>query len=181
MSTDTPILLDTDFVSSFAWVGRMDIIEGRYSGRMVVLEEVMTELDRVPHLASCVRQSVAKGHIREEVMLVDSPEALEFARLHDTGRYGSGEASCMTYLSYHEGILASNNLADVKAFCNHRGVTLLTTADVLLQAYDEGTLPIDETDGLWRGMLARKRKLPAPSFSEYLSAVKKSGSDWKSE
>ena len=57
LSTDLPVLLDTDFLSSFAWVDRMDIIESRYSGRMVVPEEVMTELDRVPHLASCVRQS----------------------------------------------------------------------------------------------------------------------------
>lgn len=177
MSTDIPILLDTDFLSSFAWVDRMDIIESRYSGRMVVLEEVMTELDRVPHLASCVRQSVAEGHIREEVMLVDSPEALEFARLHDTGRYGSGEAACMAYLLYHDGILASNNLADVKAFCTVHKMSLLTTPNVLLQAYDEGRLSVAEADSIWSNMLARKRKLPGASFSGYLSTVRKSGGE----
>ena len=51
MSTEPPILLDADFVSSFAWVDRMDIIEGLYSKRMVVLEEVMLELERTRHLA----------------------------------------------------------------------------------------------------------------------------------
>lgn len=175
MSTDLPVVLDTDFLSSFAWVGRMDIIESRYSGRMVVLEEVMMELDRVPHLASCVRQSMAQGHIREESIMVDSPEALEFARLHDTGRYGSGEASCMAYLSYHEGMLASNNLADVKRFCIAGRISLLTTADVLLQAYDDGSLSVAEADSIWLNMLARKRKLPGASFTGYLMTVRQGG------
>jgi len=39
LSTEPPILLDTDFVSSFAWVDRLDLIERLDSRRMVILEE----------------------------------------------------------------------------------------------------------------------------------------------
>ena len=175
MSTDAPIVLDADFVSSFAWVDRMDILENLYSKRMVILEEVMEELNRVPHLAARVRLCVEKGHITIETMLAGSPEALQLARFHESGRYGAGEASCMAYLVYRGGILASNNLADVKAFCAVHKMPLLTTPDVLLQSYEDGCLGVKEADAIWSGMLARRRKLPTSSFTEYLATLKRGG------
>ena len=175
MSTEPPILLDTDFASSFAWVDRMDILESRYSGRMVILEEVMVELDRAPFVADRVRPSVDRGHISVETMLAGSPEALQFARLRESGRYGAGEASCMAYLLHHVGILASNNLADVKRFCIVQQIPLLTTADVLLQAHGEGRVSVGEADAIWGRMLACRRRLPAASFSEFLAARRRRG------
>ena len=175
LSTDAPIVLDADFVSSFAWVDRMDILENLYSKRMVILEEVMEELNRVPHLAARVRLCVEKGHITIETMLAGSPEALQLARFHESGRYGAGEASCMAYLVYRGGILASNNLADVKAFCAVHKMPLLTTPDVLLQSYEDGRLGVKEADAIWSGMLARRRKLPTSSFTEYLATLKRGG------
>ena len=175
MSTEPPIILDADFLSSFAWVKRLDILEGLYSKRMVVLEEVLAELRRVPHLASRVELSIKSGHIRSEAMLADSPEALQLAQFLESGRYGSGEASCMAYLTQRDGILGSNNLSDVKAFCNKNKKRLLTTADVLHQAYNIGEIDLNEADEIWAGMLAKKQKLPASSFTEYLSAIEKGG------
>lgn len=173
MSTDPPIVLDADFLSSFSWVNRLDILEGLYSKRMIVLEEVLVELRRVPHLVSKVQQSIRNGHIRSETMFADSPEALQLAKFIDEGRYGMGEASCMAYLTYHEGILGSNNLADVKFFCDHNNKCLLTTAAVLYKAYNTGYINLDEADKIWDAMLSKKQKLPASSFSAYVIAVQK--------
>ncbi len=175
MSTEPPLVLDADFLSSFAWVKRLDILEALYSGRMVVLEEVLEELREVPHLASRVELSIRRGHIRTETMLADSPEALRLATLLDSGRYGRGEASCMAYLTERDGILASNNLSDVKAFCIKYGKRLLTTADVLCQAYEMGLTNLTKTDEIWAGMLSKQRKLPASSFTDYLSVIGKGG------
>ena len=175
MSTEPPVILDSDFLSSFAWVNRLDILEGLYSGRMIVLEEVLEELRRVPHLASRVELSIRNGHIRSEAMLADSPEALQLAEFLELGRYGIGEASCMAYLTQHDGIFGSNNLSDIKAFCTRSKKQLLTTADVLHQAYKAGLIDLNEADEIWAGMLSKRRKLPASSFTEYLSTVKKGG------
>lgn len=175
MSTEPPVILDADFLSSFAWVNRLDILEGLHSKRMIVLEEVLEELRRVPHLASRVELSIRNGHIMSEAMFADSPEALQLAKFLETGRYGTGEASCMAYLTQHDGILGSNNLSDVKAFCIQNKKHLLTTADVLHQAYKTGHINLDEADKTWADMLSRKRKLPASSFSEYKSAMEKDG------
>lgn len=175
MSTESPIILDSDFLSSFAWVNRLDILEDLYSKRMIVLEEVLEELRRVPHLASKVELSIKKGHIRSAAMLADSPEAIQLAEFLESGRYGSGEASCMAYLTQHDGLLGSNNLSDIKDFCTQNKQPLLTTADVLRQAYETGQINLDEADGIWAGMLSKRRKLPASSFTEYLSDVEKGG------
>ena len=175
MSTEPPVILDSDLLSSFAWVNRLDILEGLYTKRMIVLEEVLEELRRVPHLASRVELSIRNGHIRSEAMLADSPEALQLAKFLELGRYGIGEASCMAYLTQHDGILGSNNLSDIKAFCIQNKKQLLTTADVLHQAYKTGLINLDEADRTWADMLSKKRKLPALSFTEYLSAIEKGG------
>ena len=173
MSTEPPVILDADFISSFAWVNRLDILEGLYSKQMIILEEVLEELRRVPHLALKVELSIRNGHIRSEAMFADSPEALQLAKFLEAGRYGTGEASCMAYLTQHDGILGSNNLSDVKAFCIQNKKRLLTTAEVLHQAYKAGHINLDEADKIWADMLSKKRKLPASSFSEYLSAIEK--------
>lgn len=175
MSTEPPIILDSDFLSSFAWVNRLDLLEGLYSKRMIVLEEVLEELRRVPHLASRVELSIRNGHIRSEAMLAESPEALQLAKFLESGRYGTGEASCMAYLTQHDGILGSNNLSDIKDFCIQNKKLLLTTAGVLHQAYDIGLINLDEADKIWADMLSKKRKLPASSFTEYLSVIEKGG------
>jgi len=171
LSTEPPIILDADFLSSFAWVNRLDILEGLYSKRMIILEEVLEELNRVPHLASKVKLSIRNGHIKRESMYADSPEALQLGKFLETGRYGTGEAACMAYLTQHDGILGSNNLSDVKEFCIQNKKRLLTTADVMYQAYETNLVGLEEADKIWSDMISKRRKLPASSFSEYMSTI----------
>ena len=170
--TEPPIILDADFLSSFTWVNRLDILEGLYSKRMIILEEVLEELNRVPHLASKVKLSIRNGYIKRESMYADSPEALQLGKFLETGRYGTGEAACMAYLTQHDGILGSNNLSDVKEFCIQNKKRLLTTADVMYQAYETNLVGLEEADKIWSDMISKRRKLPALSFSEYMSAIK---------
>ena len=139
---------------------------------MIILEEVLEELNRVPHLASKVKLSIRNGHIKRESMYADSPEALQVGKFLDTGKYGSGEAACMAYLTQHDGILGSNNLSDVKEFCIQNKKRLLTTADVMYQAYETNLVGLEEADKIWSDMISKRRKLPALSFSEYMSAIK---------
>ena len=177
MSIDPPVILDADFISSFAWVNRLDILESLYSKRMIILEEVLEELGRVPHLACKVKLSIKDGHIKRESMFADSPEALQLSKFLKAGRYGTGEAACMAYLTQYDGILGSNNLSDVKAFCIQNKRRLLTTADVMYQAYEMSLVGLEEADKIWSGMISKKRKLPASSFSEYMTVIKKGDGD----
>jgi hypothetical protein len=167
--TEPPLVLDADFVSSFAWVDRIDILERLYSKRMVLLDEVMNELNRVPHIASRVQVSVDNGAITRIEIYANAPEALELGKLLEVGKYGRGEAACMAYLMLNKGTMGSNNLSDVKTFCLTNHKCLLTTADVFAEAYEARFIRLDEADSIWIRMISKKRKLPTSSFSEYLA------------
>lgn len=77
----------------------------------------------------------------------------------------------MVLAKFNEGILASNNLRDVKKYTHEFNLKLITTADILIDAFTE--LYIDETEAnkIWADMLKKQRKLPAASFSEYLRMI----------
>jgi len=170
--TEPPLALDTDFCSNLAWVDRLDILERLYGGNMIVLEEVEIELQRVPHLGRRLQMCIMKESVKRAYLRVGSPEALEYARMIDSGRYGRGEAACMAYLKYNPGTLGSNNLRDVRQFCIDNNKCLITTADCLYEAMQQQILSKDQIEKLWADM-AKKRKLPARSFSEFVSKLER--------
>ena len=167
--TEPPLVLDSDFLSSYSWVDRLDVLEKLYAGRMVILDEVMEEINRVPHLAEKVITSITNGSIQRVSMIAASAEALELAKYLEDGKYGRGESACMAYLKHNDGSLGSNNLADIKKFCVDTNKRLITTGDALYQALKSGIITLNEGDAIWTRMLDKRRKLPTDSFSEYLS------------
>ncbi len=175
MSIKPPLVLDTDFISSFAWIDRLDILEKMYANNMIVIDEVMFELRRVQHLYDRLGKCIARGSIKRHFVLASDPEAQYLAHMLDSGKYGTGESVCMAYLKYNQGTLGSNNLKDVKDFCVRNDIKLITTADVICEACNRDIVDDVEAETIWSQMLSKKRKLPAQSFSEYLSMI--GGSD----
>lgn len=84
---------------------------------------------------------------------------------------GKGEASALVLAKFQNGIVASNNLKDVKKYTQEFNLTLITTADILVAAFTD--LVIDETEAnkIWADMIKKQRKLPANSFSEFLRMI----------
>ena len=169
MLTEPPLILDTDLLSSYAWVKRLDILERLYSGQMIILDEVMEELYRVSHLAASVQSCISNGSIRTLSLNAASPEALDLAIYSETGIYGRGESACMAYLNHNPGTMGSNNLADIKRFCLDNDKQLVTTGDTLYQALNSKLITLDEGNRIWSQMLDKKRKLPTSSFSEFIT------------
>jgi len=170
--TNPPLVLDTDLVSSFAWIDRMDILETLFSEQMIILDEVLTELRRVEHLYAKVNICINNGSINSVSMLADSPAALELGEILSTGRYGTGEAACMAYLKYNSGTMGSNNLSDVKAFCEAKEKDLITTAMIIHYAVDTAVIKETEAATIWDSMLKKRRKLPADSYSAYVEYLR---------
>ena len=104
------------------------------------------------------------------IIAADAPEALELARLLESGRYGRGEAACLAYLKYNLGSLASNNVSDVKVVCSNRNIYLLTVPDILNHAYMTNIVTKEEANEVWIKMVRKKRKLPMDSFYGFLAS-----------
>jgi predicted nucleic acid-binding protein len=79
---------------------------------------------------------------------------------------GSGEAAALVYVKNQGGTVASNNLKDVKAYCEKNNLELIRTDDILCMAVIRGY--ISEADGqvIWDIMKNARRKLPSYDFNE---------------
>lgn len=82
---------------------------------------------------------------------------------------GKGEAAAISLAKKNDGILAGNNLRDVKVYVDKFSLKHITTGDILVEALNKGYITETEGNSMWREMLKRRRMLPTSSFTEYLN------------
>ena len=164
---------DTDCLSAFLWIHGESILAKLYSGRIILPAQVYEELKFVPHLLkradvmktagdlAVESMEVSSAEYRDYVMMISSPE--EGMRI-----IGKGEAAGIAMVKARGGILASNNLRDIDSYVKKYGLRHITTGDILKEAMKTGIITEAEGNEIWSGMLRKKRKLPASSFTEYL-------------
>ena len=71
---------------------------------------------------------------------------------------GKGEAAAIVLSNKYKGILASNNLKDVKYYVKLYNLNHITTADIIHKVVSDGILTIPEADAIWSQMIIKKRK-----------------------
>ena len=169
------LFFDTDCLSSFLWVEREDIILLNYSGRIVIPQFVYEEFCRpgVQHLLMTLDNLIRTKTVIKMDIPYGSSDADLFRQLtkkpvSGMQTIGKGEASALVLAKSHDGIVASNNLRDVKRYADEFNLQIMTTAEILVEAYGVLYISLPEADKIWKDMLLKKRKLPTASFSEYL-------------
>lgn len=105
---------------------------------------------------------------------------LTFCRLYMVGKgkksIGRGEAGGIALAKTYDGILASNNYKDIAPYIEKYNLKHTDTGQILREALDTRLITESEGNNIWAQMLAKRRKLPANSFSEYLADVNNSNS-----
>lgn len=86
---------------------------------------------------------------------------------------GRGEAGGIALAKTYNGILASNNYKDIAPYIEKYNLRHIDTGQILVEALRKRLITESAGDDIWKKMLAKKRKLPANTFSEYLSNRKK--------
>jgi predicted nucleic acid-binding protein len=172
------LFFDTDCLSSFLCVGREDIILLNYRCRIVIPQFVYDEFCSpvVRHLRIKLDSMLNVKDVYKMEIAFGTPEAILFKQLtkkpiKDVPPIGKGEAAALVLAKANNGIIASNNLRDIKDYAKDFGIPILTAADILVEAL--GTSYITETEGntIWTDMRNKNRKLPTNSFSEFLRTL----------
>ena len=164
---------DTDCLSAFLWVREESILARLYSGRIILPEQVYSELQRVPHLKARVDTLKIQGDLNIESMDVGSEEYKDYVKMTTSPEkgmriIGRGEAAGIAMVKHRNGTLASNNLRDVGIYVEKYGIQLITTGDILIEAMNAGIITETEGNTIWADMLRKHRMLPTTTFSEYL-------------
>jgi predicted nucleic acid-binding protein len=174
-----PYVFDNDCISSFLWVKRLDILLSLFWNQIIVPKVVVTELNYLTTVSGgrwawvyhMLESKTREGAVSVWDVAVGTEEADEFIRLtrgtgHKGKLLGKGEAAVLVLTRYREGTAASNNLSDVAEYCRQYGVNLISTDDILCLACHREVISLSEGEEIWNEMKARKRMLPAYTFSE---------------
>lgn len=169
---------DTDCLSAFLWVREESLLAKLYSGRIILPAQVYCELQKVPHLLSRVDTLKNNGDILVNSIEVDSVEYRHYIQMTTSPEpglkiIGSGEAACIAMAKERSGILASNNMKDIRPYIEKYKLQYITTGDILTEAMTVGMITEAAGNNIWAGMIQKRRVLPSPTFTEYLTNCKK--------
>ena len=171
------IFFDTDCISSFLWTRTERLLIHCFGNDMIIPRQVYNEISTVTHLQQRIDVMVNNGNLTIEDLLVGSEENNLYLDLTDYTRsstlplIGKGEAAAIVLSKKNNGILASNNFRDVRYYVELYGLDHISTPDILYKAFNDGLISITEADSIWTQMVAKRRKLPFSTFSEYLSSL----------
>ena len=80
---------------------------------------------------------------------------------------GSGEAAAISLAKQYNGIVASNNLRDISSYISEFSLEHITVGIILVNACHNGLITEEGGNTIWAKMLARRRRLGAPTFTDY--------------
>lgn len=170
------LFIDTDCISAFLWVGNESLLSQLYPGKVVMPKPVYDEITR-PNLSwmkTRVDSMVNDGKLTIVGLTAGTEEFDLYYKLTenpDEGHkiIGEGEASSIALAKVKNGIVASNNFKDIMSYINKYSLEYTTTADILVDAYNQGIIDESQGNSIWENMIRKRRRLGAASFSDYLS------------
>lgn len=169
------LFFDTDCISAFLWVNEQSLLHLLYPGRVAIPKPVYDEISypSTPHLKQRIDYMMNNRQIILVAINVDSETYALYQKLTtnpDKGHkiIGPGEAASIALAKTYNGIVASNNLNDIGSYICEYGLRHLTTGDILIEALNKDLITEDDGNAIWASMLAKRRKLGAASFSDYI-------------
>ncbi len=169
------LYFDTDCLSAFLWVNDTNILHELYGGKIVLPEPVYQELANpcIPHIKQRADLMIANKDVSVKTIDTGTEEYKLYATLvrGEKGQksIGRGEAGGIALAKTYNGILASNNYRDIAPYIKKYNLKHIDTGQILTEALKKGIITEIDGNSIWEKMLAKKRKLPANTFSEYLT------------
>lgn len=175
LTDNEPVFFDTDCISHFLSVKRFDIIVKLFGQRIRIPSEVVRELDNLKynpalgHMPRTLHDFIAQYPHTHVSIPIDSSAYDLYRQLKegclDGKRRGSGEAAVMACAFDKRGVVASDNLTDVKEFCKNNGIELISTEHILVGAVVKNLLLQGTAQKVWHHMKCMHAKLPQYGFN----------------
>ncbi len=168
------LFFDTDCLSAFLWVNGTNILHELYGGKIVLPEPVYLELSNpsIPHIKQRVEIMITSKDVSVKTIETDTEEYKIYTELVRgvKGRksIGRGEAGGIALAKVYNGILASNNYKDIVPYIKEYNLKHIDTGQIMVEALKKDLITEEEGNRIWNKMLAKRRRLPCDTFSEYL-------------
>ena len=172
------LFFDADCLSAFLWVNKEDILFELFPGKIVLPKQVYVELchPSIPHFKRKIDRFAQGNKLSIKEILLDTEEYhlyydLAFSSPKSETVIGKGEAAAIALAKTYNGIIASSNFRDVAKYARKYNLDLVGAGDILVTAFNARHIDEAEGNSIWHRMLAKRRVLPKPCFTEYLRTV----------
>jgi predicted nucleic acid-binding protein len=159
------IVLDADVVIHFAKGGYLNLLPSIFPDyEYVLLETVYEELKS---LRSQVDNQIMRlKNITLQPFAPRGEMLREYAMLRS--RFGKGESACMAYCLFTHNVIGSSNLRDIRAYCQEKQITYLTTMDFLWYAWRKHLMNANEVKAFISDVRSKGSKLPEVDIEKYV-------------
>ena len=162
----TQIVLDADVIIHFSKGGRLSQLPSIFPEYDYVLLEAVHE-----ELLSDIRTQIDNqmALLKNITLLPFAPRGemlREYAMLRS--QFGKGESACMAYCLFTHNVIGSSNLRDIRAYCQEKQITYLTTMDFLWYAWKKGMLTTEEVNTFINEVRQKGSKLPEVEIEKYV-------------
>ena len=161
------IILDADVIIHFSKGGALGWLTSIFSNKMyipdIVYQEALskkyqTEIDNLFNF-----KLVEELEIKKDINVFREYNLLK-------KKFGKGESACMAYCRYHNDVIGSSNLKDIKVYCKENKIEYLTTMDFLAEAYHTGKIDEAACDLFIYTVKLLGSKLPCSTIKEFLKS-----------
>ena len=175
-----PIVFDTDCISSFLWIKRLDIINTLFPNEIIIPQSVYDELNKIKSpqyrfLFNDLYSQILKENFKLKNIMISDWEFNEYRKLismKNPKRIGRGEAAAIVMARSLNGTLASNNLRDILPYVGKNKLPYICTEDILYLSYEKSYISIKEGNQIWDDMKRIGRMLPNYDFKEIVRRFK---------
>ncbi|MDO5850473.1 MAG: hypothetical protein Q4P14_04590 [Methanobacteriaceae archaeon] len=173
------IFYDADFLSSFLLINEVSFLKNLFS-EIIVPKEVFDELCEhgSPKL---VKEGIIElktlGIVKILNIEIPSNEYLIYKSIKngnwhkDLKPLGKGESAALALAIDNDGVLASNNLKDVKYYVDKYNLPCLTSSYLIALCVEKNIISINKANSMWIKMIDEKRDVPANTFLDYYSSI----------
>jgi len=179
-----PIVFDTDCISSFLWVRRLDIVNALFPNQIIIPQSVYDELNKIKNpqyrfLFNDLFTQILKKNFKLKDIMISDREFNEYRKLismKNPKRIGKGEAAAIVIARALNGTLASNNLRDILPYVGNNKLPLICTDNILYLSFKEHHISLKDGNQIWNDM-KRTKKLPNCDFEEIVRRFEINGNE----
>lgn len=159
------IILDADVIIHFSKGGALGQLPHIFTNKMyvpdIVYHEALSQEHKIEVNNLFNFKLVEELEIKTEINVFREYNQLK-------KKYGKGESACMAYCRYHNDVIGSSNLKDIKQYCQENDIVYLTTMDFLAEAFRTGKMDEAACDFFIYTVKLKGSRLPFNSIKAFL-------------
>lgn len=189
MMESSKIICDNDFLCSFLWAKKKDLLVNLFKDRLYVPDAVVQEIESLntggvgQSVYNDFRNLLTNNEIKTLSIAFGSEEEalMENIRKDFLSKFnkviGEGELQMLTLAISQKATYiintGSNNLKDIFYFIENGDINNITTMDALCFAYEKQLENFEELEKIKNEMIRRRRWLPKLSVQDYYNSIYK--------